>query len=427
MTAVAAQQNAGRLRWLDITRVLCALMILGIHWLRAGFRVGLFGGGDPVNLVMDYQNQNGGLQLFHYVLIAGRGSALSTWLTNLTGLLGGFGWEAVSALVLISGFSLGLSQRGTQLTGKEWLGWYGKRARRILVPFYIAAFAFLTLYGLVAAVIPHLGGRLAGAIDTKMLSQFHTPPLGVLSSHLFLIDPYNRFWTADFLAPAWWFVPAILLAYAVYPFVAAAVRRAGAAWILLAAAAVTIAAYAAADAGMLWNETWYYIVLQESFNFTLGIVIATLWLSPKRAVLERTLDDPRIFALAGVVFVIGNLANWSGELRPVAGMLYGPSLTLMLAFTGRLLARMRFAAALTSVDPYDLYLVHQPFAFPVALVAGAVLHSYAVFVGWFVFVAVSVLAAKLLTRVQHLGFTNPGKPAAVHSQRRFPVSGKRIA
>ena len=47
----------------------------------------------------------------------------------------------------------------------------------------------------------------------------------------------------------------------------------------------------------------------------------------------------------------------------------------MIAFIGRLLARASFASALTSVDPYDLYLVHQPFAFPLALVAGAVLHQ----------------------------------------------------
>ena len=426
MTAAASQDNAGRLRWLDVTRILCALMILGIHWLRAGFRVGLFGSGDPVNLVMDYQSHSGGLRLFHYVLIAGNGTALGTWLTNLIGLLGGFGWEAVSALVLISGFSLALSQRGARPTRTEWFAWYGKRARRILVPFYIAAFFFLTLYGIAAVALPHLSGRFADAIGTKMLSQFHTPPLGVLSSHLLLIDPYNRFWSADFLAPAWWFVPAILLAYATYPIVATAMRRSGAAC-LLAAGAVTVASYAAAGAGVLWNETWYYIVLQESFNFTLGIFIAALWLSPKRTLLERTLDDPRIFALAGVVFVIGNLANWSGELRPVASMLYGPSLTLMLAFIGRLLARARFAAALTSVDPYDLYLVHQPFAFPLALVAGAVLHSYAVFVGWFVFVAVSVFAAKVLTRVQHAFFTNAGKTAPVNAQRPFAVSGKRIA
>jgi hypothetical protein len=276
-------------------------------------------------------------------------------------------------------------------------------------------------------VLPHLSGRFAGAIDTKMLSQFHTPPLGVLSSHLLLVDPFNRFWSADFLAPAWWFVPAILLAYAVYPFVAAALRRAPTSC-LIGAAVVTVASYAAADAGMLWNETWYYIVLQESFNFTLGIFIATLWLGPKRAVLEGALDDPRIFAFAALLFVVGNLANWSAELRPIASMLYGPSLVVMLASIARLLTRSRFSPAFTRVDPYDLYLVHQPFAFPLALLAGAVLHSYAVFVGWFVFVAVSVLAAKVLTRLQHVFFTTAGKAAPADTQRRFAVSGgKRTA
>jgi peptidoglycan/LPS O-acetylase OafA/YrhL len=360
------------------------------------------------------------------VLIAGHGHTLAVWLTNLIGLLGGFGWEAVSALVLISGFSLRISQRSTARTRAEWFGWYRKRARRILVPFYIAAAFFLTFYALAAAVLPHLGGRFAGSLATKLFSQFHTPLPGVLASHLLLFDPYNRFWSADFLAPAWWFVPAILLAYAIYPFVTAAAGRAPAAT-LLAAAGVTVAAYAAAGAGLLWNETWYYIVLQESFNFTLGIVVATLWLSPKRALLERCLNDPRVFAAAVLAFAIGNVANWSDAFRPVASMLYGPGLTLMLAFLGGRLARAQFAATLTRVDPYDLYLVHQPFAFPLALLAGTVLHQYAVFAGWFVFVAVSVLAANVLGRAHGAAFAFAGKTAPADAGRRFAVSGKRIA
>jgi peptidoglycan/LPS O-acetylase OafA/YrhL len=410
MTTTTVQPRSERLHWLDLTRILCALMILGIHWLRACYKVGLFGRGDPDNIVMDYQSHSGGLQLFNHVLIAGNGTAPSTWLTNLIGLFGGFGWEAVSALILISGFSLALSQHGAVLARGAWWSWYGKRAKRILVPFYIVAFFFLTLYGLAAVVLPHLHGRFASAIGTKMLSQFHTPPLGVIFSHIFLVDPYNRDWSADFLAPAWWFVPAILLAYAAYPFAQAAIRSRASGLFMIGTALLSIVSFAAADAGVLSNETWYYIVLQESFNFALGIFIAGVWLGPKRPVLERALDDPRVFAVAAIVFVIGNLANWSSEFRPFASMLYGPSLVVILAFLARRFALTRPSRALSAIDPYDLYLVHQPFAFPIALVTGPVLHSYAVFGGWFVFVAVASFAAKGLSRVREAFFNEKSRP-----------------
>jgi hypothetical protein len=86
-------------------------------------------------------------------------------------------------------------------------------------------------------------------------------------------------------------------------------------------------------------------------------------------------------------------------------MRYGPSLVVVLLFLGTWLARSRHARLLTSVDAYDLYLVHQPFAFPIAIVAKTVLHSYAVFVGWFIFVAVAMAASKVLSIAQRWFFT----------------------
>jgi len=50
-----------------------------------------------------------------------------------------------------------------------------------------------------------------------------------------------------------------------------------------------------------------------------------------------------------------------------------------------------------------------------------------VFVGWFVFVAVSVLAANVLKRAHGAAFAFAGKTAPADAGRRFAVSGKRIA
>jgi hypothetical protein len=417
MTASAGAKPVGdRLLWLSIARVLCALMILGIHWLRASYYVGLFGSGDPVNLVMEYQGQSGGLQLFHYVLIAGTGLSLTTWLTNVIGILGGFGWEAVSALILISGFSLTIAQRGKSLDHQGWLSWYGKRAKRILVPFYLVAVPFLTLFVCAIVVLSHAHGNVATVLNAKLLSHFHTPPLGVIISHLFLFDPYAYQWNADFFAPAWWFIPAILLAYVAYPFIWTGSRFRGGIPLLAGTALLTTASYMLSNAGILVNEGWYYIVLHESFNFTLGVVIAGVWLGEGRSALEDLMSDPRAFAVAFLIFVLGNIANWTTSLRPIASMLYGPSLVLMIVFLAKRLETRRFSPALTSVDSYDLYLVHQPFAFPIALAAKVLLHGYAVFIGWFLFVAVASIAARILARVQRplLEMSLPALGAVAH-------------
>jgi peptidoglycan/LPS O-acetylase OafA/YrhL len=409
MTNVTSSPGRARLVWLDLARLLCALMILGLHWLHAGYNVGSFGAGDPVNLVMDYQGHSGGIRMLPYLFIAGTAPTLSTWLTNVIGFLGGFGWEAVSALILISGFSLAISQAGKTLEPGQWVGWFGKRAVRILVPFYLVAIPFLLLYAGAVVALRHQHGALAAALESKLLSQFHTPLLGVIASHLVLFDPFARSWSADFFAPAWWFIPAILLAYVAYPFLRAAAGVVYGIPLLCGTAVVTIFAYVMSDAGVLVNETWYYIVLHELFNFTLGIVLGVAWANGARPRIERLLDDPRAFAIAAALFVLGNLANWTPAVRPIASMLYGPSLVLIVVFLSRRLEDRPGVTTLLKVDSYDLYLVHQPFAFPIALIAKQLFHGYSIFIGWFVFVAVAFVAARLLAFAQKLVLRQPPK------------------
>jgi peptidoglycan/LPS O-acetylase OafA/YrhL len=411
MIAIDARSRRERLAWLDIARVLCALMILGIHWLRAAYNVHLFGTHAGITLVMDYQGRSGGVALLPDMLIAGTGASLATWLTNLVGVFGEFGWEAVSALILISGFSLAVSQHGKTLDGPGWIAWYGKRAKRILVPYYTVALPLLALCAVGVVVLSNLHGHTALILKTKLLSQFDTPLLGVITSHLFLFDPWGVQWAANFFAPAWWFVPAILLAYVLYPCIRTASRFGNGFPLLLVSAAVTVAAYVLADAGVLVNETWYYIVLQELFNFSLGVVIAQAWMGSGRTMLERAIADPRVFALAVAVFAIGNIANWTPAARPIASMLYGPSLVLIVAFVGKRLEQGALGRALVRCDSYDLYLVHQPLAFPIALFSRIAFHAYGVFVGWFVFVAVAVLAAGLLSAVQRVAIPLPRRTA----------------
>ena len=414
--AASPPPSGERLYWLDVTRVLAALMVAGIHWLREAYRVGLFGAGRPTSIVMDTQEHTGGAAaLAHSVLIAGTGPSLAVWLTNLMGLLGAFGWEAVSAMIVISGFSLTLAQRNASLAPAAWWTWFGKRARRILVPYYLIALPILAAGALLVFVLPTIHGTFAANLDAKLLSQFHTPPLGVLLSHLILIDPWGFTWGADFIAPAWWFVPAILLAYAAYPFVRAAARVGGGVPLLVGTACLSILAFSLKERGILENETWYYIVLQESFDFSLGVVLAFAWMGSGRARLERLMVSPWFALSALAVFALGNVMNWTPQIRPAACLFYGPSCLALLVVVAKLLERRRIARVLTSFDAYDLYLVHQPFAFPIALVAKALFHSYGVFLGWFVFLGVAAVATKAVSAAQRAIF------AAASARRSSPA------
>ena len=412
MTTTDSTRNSGRIIWLDITRVLCALMIVSFHWLRASYKVGLVGPA-ATDLLAHYQANTGGFRLFQEILIARSNFSVSDWLTNSIGLVGGFGWEAVNALILVSGFSLAISQRGKKLNPSEWVSWLLKRAKRVLVPYYWFALPLLAFSGLSILILHQEHGYFAHTLETKLLSQFTTPVPGVILSHILLFDPWGVQLSANFLAPAWWFVPAILIAYLTYPAVRAASRLFHGIPLLVASAAITVVSYSISEPGPLIYEMWYFIVLHEAFAFSLGIVVAGYWLNGGRPALERMVSDPRVLVIAIAGFLLGNVMNWTSQFHPFASMVYGPSLLVALAYVGTRLERNAVGRKLLAVDSYDLYLVHQPFAFPLALLSETVFHRYATFVGFFLFMAVSLIAARLLAIVQRINL--PRSPSALVS------------
>ncbi len=390
--AVDASKQGRRLVWLDLVRIYCALLIVGVHWLRACYRNGLLGPQDRVNLVGDYQAHRGVVVMLHHLLVAGTSARLSTWLTNIVGLLAGFGWEAVSALILVSGFSLSVFANLDTVRGSSLLSWYEKRAKRILVPFYLVAIPFLALYLLLLEASAHVHGKFAGAIHEKLVDLFHTPVLGVVLSHSVLFDPFQREGLASFFAPAWWFVPAILLAYLLYPLLNMLTARVGSIPTLLIALSVTLCSYEFGR-GILIDECWYFIVVQECFNFTLGVVAGNLWRSGRNAEISKVLFSSWSLPLGFAMFVAGSVANWSGIFHPIASALFGPGLVIGFAYVAKRFEERRAMRAVLRVDAYDVYLVHQPFAFPIALAGKFLLHGFTVFVGGIVYVGVVIVAS----------------------------------
>lgn len=152
------KMTKSRLDWLDILRVLCALQIAGIHWLRACLHAGLFANTSLPesfrNFIWSYQNNNMGFQMlqnFPNYLMLDNQNDLAAGLTNNVGYLFGFGWEALNVFILISGFSLTLKLTDwPKLPVIYWFGWYKQRFRRILFPYYLIVIilfgSFFTFY-----------------------------------------------------------------------------------------------------------------------------------------------------------------------------------------------------------------------------------------------------------------------------------------
>lgn len=388
--------KAERLVWLDIVRLVSALMILAFHWLRASRNVGLLGRDPGPTLVTGYQGQTIGLGMLPHVLVAGKAPLTYVWLDNIIGLFGGFGWQAVSALIVVSGFSLTLALGARRLSTGGWATWIRKRAIRIIVPFYLIAIPMLVAYVAALVVFGRTHGSFAAAMSHKLHALFTSPPLGIVTSHLLLFDPYGRLLQPNFFAPAWWFVPAILVAYVIYPVLLSGVRK-SAGIVLFVAAAVTVFSYTLAERQILHDQNWYFIVLQELFNFTFGVVIGSMWLdASKRKKIEGVLFARYAFPVALSVWILGIIANWSASTRPFASMLFGPGLVWTIAPLAKRIENLTATRFALRVDAYDLYLVHEPFAFPVALVLRGVFHSYTLFLGWFVFLGIAVVAARTL-------------------------------
>lgn len=357
-----------RLAWLDVLRLLAIVQILGFHWLRTCFETGRY----DLTSSPAYQDVGIGFGQLHFLIIDHTGHMPAALINNVIGLLFGVGWEAVNVFILISGLGLTLNYRPERRDFS--LGtWYSHRFRRILVPFYSVAFPLLIAGALFKLAALGQGGVL-GTLAAKLAAKNLAEPLPVeFLTHLFLLDPRQSGWGAHFFAPAWWFIPPLLLAYLAFPWIYRAIDRFGALPVLGVALAVSIAGYLTTDNGLLFEYGWYFIIYHELFNFTLGIVVGRLLRSePGRAQFDRAITSTWWPLFGCALFVAGNIANWFPLPHPICSALFTPGFALMLAFVSVRLSRSQAVLALCrAIDPYYLYLLHQPFVLPMALIAAS--------------------------------------------------------
>ena len=102
---LSGKPDAGRVVWLDVLRLICAIAIVGFHWLRACFSHAAFGRGELRSLIDPYRNPGLGTGQFHYLLLDRTGPPAASLVNDALGWLFGFGWEAVNVFILLSGLS----------------------------------------------------------------------------------------------------------------------------------------------------------------------------------------------------------------------------------------------------------------------------------------------------------------------------------
>jgi peptidoglycan/LPS O-acetylase OafA/YrhL len=426
-----------RVKWLDVLRLLCALEIVGFHWLRAGHNAGLFGDpDDSLSLVEAYWGDSGrGFAGLHYLLIDRADTTFPSIATNLIGLLFGFGWETVNVFILLSGLSLSFST--ASLRGRLHR-WYIRRASRIMVPYYIVALPIVCA----AFVFCHFAALWAGS-PGRLAEKVHSSTAGpwewTILKHLVLLDPTQPQWIASFFSRAWWFVPAILVAYLFFPLFHIALRRLGTIATLLFASGLSFLSYRLVQQGTLLLNAWYFVVLNEAFSFTLGMAIGTVLRGSRgRRLIERMLETWTVIGLGLALFAMGNLANLFHATFAISSPLYTCGMAMVLGGVSKRLSRFTTLVKLARrIDIYHLYLIHQPLAFPAAVLAGLSLGSLGLVLGFPLYllavVAVALLLGNIFTLSLHRDKRLPRQSAVKVDEAsatlrcRFPLEPEPIA
>ena len=177
MTPEQASGSSSRHRilWLDLLRLICAVEIVGFHWLRAAAKTGAFGG--PQNFILSYRMLNIGVVEHFIASTWTSSSSLHRWTYDAIGLAFGFGWEAVNVFVLLSGLSLAISL-GHSDRPSSWPSWIARRLKRILVPFYLVSIAAGALMFGALAFTGSRGSAALQQIHRKLMSNIGCRPHG---------------------------------------------------------------------------------------------------------------------------------------------------------------------------------------------------------------------------------------------------------
>ena len=401
------QISSTRLEWLDMLRVLCAIEIAGHHWLRACMHVNIFANtelpGMFRNFLWSYKNNNAGQQLittFPSYLILDNQHTIAAFLTNFTGFLVGFGWEALHVFILMSGFSLSL--RLTEYPSepiKYWQNWYEKRLKRIILPYYFVAFILFAGFLCVYAAVNSINFPLFAPVKMQLQEKIGRSWLEILIGHIFLVNPWASGWSTAYISSAWWFILPLLIAYIAFPIYFKVLTKYGGKIFLAITFLISVSSYFFAKTFSLNENSWNYIILFECFNFALGIFLGHYYTITKdKERLQNLLFHPLTTCLGVVLVFVGNLMNWFTILYPFSSLFFTFGLFIVGAKISRYLITVPVIQKLKNVDSYTFYLIHQLIAYLFALVLNYVLRGYTTFFGGILYILTVILVTSIFVK-----------------------------
>ena len=307
--------------------------------------------------------------LYHALLFTGHGVERETY-SPAFALLGGllnFGPYAVAVFIVLSGFCLTLpvAKNPARTLRGGFRGYLGRRARRILPPYYAALGLVLALI----ALVPVLQTPAGTAWDSKI----PVSPEGLVS-HLLLVHNLHPGWMFEIDGPMWSVATEWQL-YFLFPLLLALWRRFGlAACVGLALAASLVPqALLPSQLSFRWLHPWFFGLF--AFGMAGAVVAfspAPFWTGMRSRLPWRALAYGSAVAAAGVL--VGSHVAWGLPtyltetvlgLTVAAGLVY---YTLLETRPGprpaapsplRRLLNARAVVGLGAFS-YSLYLLHSP-------------------------------------------------------------------
>ncbi|PZO38328.1 MAG: hypothetical protein DCF19_16755 [Pseudanabaena frigida] len=403
-----SKPSTSRLEWLDMLRAICAIEIAGHHWLRACMHVNVFSNTNLPemfrNFLWSYKNNNAGQELINtfpsYLILDGQ-NTIAAFLTNFMGFLVGFGWEALHVFILMSGFSLSLRLAEYPSNPIDyWSNWYKKRLKRIIFPYYFVAFILFAGFLCVYIVVNSINFPLFAPVKMQLQEKIGRSWLEILVGHVFLVDPWASGWSTTYISSAWWFILPLLVAYIAFPIYFKVLTKYGGKILLATTFLISASTYLLAPNISLSENRWHYIILFESFNFTLGIFLGHYYtITQDKERLQNLLFHP-ITTFVGVVLVlVGNLMNWFTITYPFSSLFFTFGLFIVGAKLSRYLLAVPVIQKLKNVDSYTFYLIHQLIAYLFALVLNYVLRGYTPFFGGILYILTVILATSIFAKL----------------------------
>lgn len=328
-----AGRGEARLDWLDGTKGIAILWIVGFHFFIAYAAGRLPWPLDP-GYFAAYE------KLLAPASLGGRALCL---VAAVLAAVVDFGFHGVAVFLVLSGFGLSYSLARSGRPAVAWPGWYRSRLIRLLPMFWVAHLVYL---------VSPFQARF-DPVDYRFA-------LSVLGDRVVPIGTMFYYFN-----PALWYFGLLLQLYLVYPVLFAALERLGVARFLVVAAVVTFGARWALVLAVPVDGKWVQggFFACRLWEFAVGMAAGALWRRAPSAIDAAVLSWRGIVAGAGL-YALGLYSYGALWSYLFTDALIGTGLTVILVNVARAMGRLpRLSTAVMAVgaSSYGLYLVHQPY------------------------------------------------------------------